>query len=68
MDLDAEGVEGLARLGAIADSLMLRTGGCSGCTFSGSCRVCRPMSRIFQEAKAPLVNYCQHGQPKEITR
>ncbi|MFC9818034.1 radical SAM protein [Streptomyces virginiae] len=68
VDLDTEGVEGLARLGAIADSLMLRTGGCAGCTLSGSCRVCRPMARIFQEAKAPLVNYCQHGQPKEITR
>jgi uncharacterized Fe-S cluster-containing radical SAM superfamily protein len=26
-----EGVEGLHRLGTIADSLMLRTGGCSGC-------------------------------------
>ncbi|WP_240804282.1 hypothetical protein [Streptomyces sp. A0592] len=68
VDLDAEGVEGLARLGAGADPLMLRTGGCAGCTLSGSCRVCRPMARIFQEAKAPLVSYCQHGQPKETTR
>ncbi|MET8412553.1 hypothetical protein ABZV34_31455 [Streptomyces sp. NPDC005195] len=57
-----EGVEGLARLGDIAESLMLRTGGCSGCTVSGTCRVCRPMAKVFQEAKAPLQNYCQHGE------
>ncbi|MCJ1677583.1 radical SAM protein [Streptomyces sp. APSN-46.1] len=67
VDLVAEGVEGLARLGSIADSLMLRTGGCEGCTLSGTCRVCRPMARLFQEAKAPLINYCQHGQPKETS-
>lgn len=65
IDLVAEGVEGLARLGGIADSLMLRTGGCSGCTLSGSCRVCRPMAKVFQEAKAPLKNYCQHE--KQVT-
>ncbi|WP_406482699.1 radical SAM protein [Streptomyces sp. NBC_01615] len=61
IDLIAEGVEGLTRLGGIAESLMLRTGGCSGCKLSDSCRVCRPMAKVFQEAKAPLVNYCQHG-------
>lgn len=61
IDLIAEGVEGLARLGGIAESLMLRTGGCSGCTLSGTCRVCRPMAKVFQAAKAPLENYCQHG-------
>ncbi|MFJ5037915.1 radical SAM protein [Streptomyces parvulus] len=60
IDLVAEGVEGLARLGGIADSLMLRTGGCTGCKLSGTCRVCRPMAKVFQEAKAPLENYCQH--------
>lgn len=65
IDLMAEGVEGLSRLGGIADSLMLRTGGCSGCQLSGSCRVCRPLAKLFQAAKAPLINYCQHGQPKE---
>ncbi|ELS51028.1 radical SAM protein [Streptomyces viridochromogenes] len=62
IDLIAEGVEGLARLGDIAESLMLRTGGCNGCQLSGTCRVCRPMAKVFQEAKAPLVNYCQHGE------
>ncbi|MGI5143939.1 radical SAM protein [Streptomyces sp. CA-106110] len=61
IDLIAEGVEGLARLGGNAESLMLRTGGCSGCKLSGTCRVCRPMAKVFQAAKAPLVNYCQHG-------
>ncbi|MEY2248685.1 radical SAM protein [Streptomyces sp. BF23-18] len=61
ISLTAEGVPGLARLGQIAESLMLRTGGCSGCKLSSTCRVCRPMARVFQEAKAPLRNYCQHG-------
>ncbi|MFJ7969653.1 radical SAM protein [Streptomyces sp. NPDC096324] len=61
IDLTAEGVPGLARLGRIAESLMLRTGGCSGCKLSATCRVCRPMARVFQAAEAPLVNYCQHG-------
>ncbi|WP_327722278.1 radical SAM protein [Streptomyces sp. NBC_00490] len=62
IDLITEGVEGLARLGQIADSLMLRTGGCNGCTLSGTCRVCRPMAKVLQEAKAPLKHYCQHGK------
>ncbi|MFJ9752301.1 radical SAM protein [Streptomyces chartreusis] len=64
VDLITEGVEGL---GGIADSLMLRTGGCSGCQLSGTCRVCRPMAKVFQEAKAPLHHYCQHGM-KESAR
>lgn len=64
IDLMAEGIEGLRRLGGIADKLMLRTGGCSGCALSGSCMVCRPLAKQFQEAKAPLINYCQHGQKK----
>lgn len=34
-----EGVEGLRRLGAVADSLLLRQGGCTGCTVSGTCGV-----------------------------
>ncbi|MEV6179913.1 radical SAM protein [Streptomyces sp. NPDC052015] len=62
ISLPNEGIEGLARLGAIADRLMLRTGGCSGCTLSGSCTVCRPLAKHFQEAKAPLASYCQHGR------
>ncbi|MFF7987126.1 radical SAM protein [Streptomyces sp. NPDC007901] len=62
IDLIAEGVEGLTRLGEIAESLMLRTGGCTGCQLSDTCRVCRPMAKVFQDAKAPLVNYCQHGE------
>ncbi|MER5450529.1 radical SAM protein [Streptomyces sp. NPDC002766] len=62
VDLITEGVDGLTRLGSIAESLMLRTGGCSGCTLSGTCRVCRPMAKVFQEAKAPLAHYCQHTE------
>jgi MoaA/NifB/PqqE/SkfB family radical SAM enzyme len=64
ISLPHEGIEGLARLGAIADRLMLRTGGCSGCSLAGSCRVCRPLAKHYQEAKAPLAAYCQHGDKK----
>lgn len=62
VDLIAEGVEGLTRLSGIADSLHTRSGGCSGCKLSGSCYVCRPLARLYQEAKAPLSAYCQHGR------
>jgi MoaA/NifB/PqqE/SkfB family radical SAM enzyme len=57
-----EGIEGLHRLGGIADSLMLRTGGCSGCALSGTCWTCRPLAKLYQDAKAPLHSYCQHGR------
>jgi MoaA/NifB/PqqE/SkfB family radical SAM enzyme len=61
IDLMREGLDGLRRLGGIADQLMLRTGGCSGCQLAGTCRVCRPLAKQYQEAKAPLTYYCQHG-------
>ena len=61
IDLMREGLDGLRRLGGIADKLMLRTGGCSGCQLAGTCRVCRPLAKQYQEAKAPLTYYCQHG-------
>jgi MoaA/NifB/PqqE/SkfB family radical SAM enzyme len=64
VDLMTEGLDGLRRLGDIADHLMLRTGGCSGCQLAGTCRVCRPLAKRFQEAKAPLGYYCQHGDTK----
>lgn len=64
ISLPAEGINGLARLGDIADRLMLRTGGCSGCQRSGSCTVCRPLAKHYQEAKAPLESYCQHGMKR----
>jgi MoaA/NifB/PqqE/SkfB family radical SAM enzyme len=57
-----EGAAGLTRLSAIADSLLLRTGGCSGCQLSGACTVCRPLAKRYQQARAPLHTYCQHGQ------
>lgn len=60
ISLMAEGLDGLLRLPAVADAQMLRTGGCSGCRLSATCRVCRPLARAYQEAKAPLETYCQH--------
>ena len=62
ISLADEGAAGLARLGAIADSLQLRTGGCAGCQLSGACTVCRPLAKRYQQARAPLHTYCQHGQ------
>jgi MoaA/NifB/PqqE/SkfB family radical SAM enzyme len=61
INLMVEGLAGLTRLPAIADAQMLRTGGCTGCALSGTCRVCRPMAKAYQTAKAPLSHYCQHG-------
>ncbi|MFM9445041.1 radical SAM protein [Streptomyces acidiscabies] len=61
ISLMTEGLDGLLRLPEIADAQMLRTGGCSGCQLSGTCRVCRPLAKAYQAAKAPLENYCQHG-------
>ncbi|MFB6554879.1 radical SAM protein [Streptomyces sp. NPDC056405] len=66
VNLMAEGLDGLLRLPGNADAQMLRTGGCSGCKLSKTCRVCRPLAKAYQEAKAPLANYCQHGM-KEVT-
>jgi MoaA/NifB/PqqE/SkfB family radical SAM enzyme len=60
-----EGVEGLSRLGVIADSLLLRQGGCSGCTLSGTCGTCMPLVQLYRKAKSPLANYCQHKEPRE---
>lgn len=59
-----EGIDGLARLGAIADRLMLRTGGCSGCSLSGTCSTCPPLARQYHNSKAPRASFCQHPDPK----
>ncbi|AEW98853.1 radical SAM protein [Streptantibioticus cattleyicolor] len=67
VNLMAEGLDGLLRLPAIADAEMLRSGGCSGCRLSATCRVCRPLAKAYQEAKAPLNTYCQHGNGDHIT-
>ncbi|GAA3505595.1 hypothetical protein GCM10019016_127080 [Streptomyces prasinosporus] len=64
IDLITEGVAGLARLGSIAGSLMLRTGGCSGCKLSATCRVCRPMAKVFPEARCSA----QHARGRNTAR
>jgi MoaA/NifB/PqqE/SkfB family radical SAM enzyme len=60
-----EGVDGLRRLGAIADSLLLRQGGCSGCSLQGTCGTCMPLVQLYRKAKAPLAAYCQHQEPRK---
>lgn len=61
-----EGAEGLRRLGAIADGLLLRRGGCSGCTLQGTCGTCMPLVQLYRKAKAPLDTYCQHRDTEEV--
>jgi hypothetical protein len=55
-------VDGLRRLGGIADTLLLRQGGCTGCTLSGGCGTCMPLATLYRKAKAPLASYCQHAE------
>jgi sulfatase maturation enzyme AslB (radical SAM superfamily) len=60
--LAAEGTEGLRRLGDIADQLLRRQGGCTGCTLSAMCGTCMPLAAKYRQAKAPLNRYCQHTE------
>ncbi|WP_276206362.1 radical SAM protein [Thermoactinospora rubra] len=64
--LMAEGVEGLSRLGEIADSLLVRQGGCTGCSLSASCGTCMPLVTLYRKAKSPLSRYCQHREREEV--
>jgi hypothetical protein len=61
-DLITEGPEGLRRLAAVADSLLTRHGGCTGCTLQKTCGTCMPLASLYRQAKARLETYCQHGE------
>jgi MoaA/NifB/PqqE/SkfB family radical SAM enzyme len=64
----AEGLTGLARLREIADSLLLRQGGCTGCTLQATCGTCMPLVQLYRKARSPLRTYCQHREPgKEVS-
>ena len=63
-----EGIGGLRRLGTIADSLLLRQGGCSNCTLRGTCGTCMPLVQLYRQANAPLVTYCQHREKEKQAR
>jgi MoaA/NifB/PqqE/SkfB family radical SAM enzyme len=65
VDILAEGIEGLTRLGQIADSLLRRQGGCTGCTLQDTCGTCMPLVQLYRKAKSPLSGYCQHKEPEE---
>jgi len=62
IDLIAEGADGLRRLAAVADSLLTRQGGCSGCTLQKTCGTCMPLANLYRQAQAPPEVFCQHGQ------
>lgn len=64
ISLVAEGVEGLGRLGGIADRLLERQGGRSGCALSGSCGTCMPLVTLYRRSNAPLAYYCQHTEER----
>ncbi|MEV4414027.1 radical SAM protein [Catellatospora sp. NPDC049609] len=66
IDLLAEGVEGLRRLGGIADGLLARQGGCSGCGVQGTCGTCMPLVQLYRKAKSPMERYCQHRESGEV--
>lgn len=65
VDLLAEGPNGLYRLAEIADGLLLRQGGCTGCQLQGACGTCMPLVQLYRKAQAPLEAYCQHRNPRE---
>ncbi|MFD0685940.1 radical SAM protein [Actinomadura fibrosa] len=62
ISLPEQGVTGLAALRPIADGLLRRQAGCSGCTLSSTCGTCMPLVTLFRKAKAPLATYCQHTE------
>jgi uncharacterized Fe-S cluster-containing radical SAM superfamily protein len=62
ISLADEGVEGMHRLGEIADQLLHRQGGCTGCALSAACGTCMPLAALYRQARAPLNRYCQHGK------
>ncbi|MFD8493770.1 radical SAM protein [Amycolatopsis sp. NPDC059657] len=66
ISLVSEGIDGLRRLAGIADGLLLRQGGCTGCQLSGTCGTCMPLASLFRKAKAPLANYCQHTEERKV--
>ncbi|MEV0776330.1 radical SAM protein [Streptomyces sp. NPDC050428] len=66
LPLLTEGLDGLSKLGGIADQALLRQGGCSGCQLSEQCSTCMPLAQRYRQANAPLGSYCQHT-PKEVT-
>ena len=68
VSLIEEGADGLRRLGAIADDLLLRQGGCSNCTLQGTCGTCMPLVQLYRQANAPLVTYCQHREKEKQAR
>jgi MoaA/NifB/PqqE/SkfB family radical SAM enzyme len=69
IDLPAEGTDGLARLGEIADRLLRRQDGCAGCQLQTSCGTCMPLVQLYRKARAPLSVYCQHKEPdREVSR
>lgn len=60
--LPDEGIDGLRRLGDIADDLLRRQGGCTGCGLQASCVTCMPLVTLYRKAAAPLATYCQHKE------
>jgi MoaA/NifB/PqqE/SkfB family radical SAM enzyme len=59
--LISDGLAGLQRLGGIADTLLGRQGGCTGCTLQGSCGTCMRLVQLYRKASAPLAPTASTG-------
>ncbi len=57
------GSKGLVRLGQIAEGLLRRQGGCTGCALQGTCGTFMPLVQLYRKASASLALYCQHKEP-----
>jgi hypothetical protein len=69
IDLLAEGIGGLRRLGGIANGLLTRQGGCAGCAVQGTCGTCMPLVQLYRQAKSPLERGgAGRGRPAEPGR
>jgi MoaA/NifB/PqqE/SkfB family radical SAM enzyme len=64
VNLITEGADGLRRLAAIADTLLTRQGGCTGCALQKTCGTCMPLATLYRQASAPLELFCQHGHER----
>ncbi|MFI6662280.1 hypothetical protein ACIBL8_42990 [Streptomyces sp. NPDC050523] len=50
VNLMTKRLHALPRLGGIVAFLQVRTGGYAGCSKAGTCRACRPLAKLDQEA------------------
>jgi len=60
VDIINEGVAGLDKLPVIADQMLTRGDGCTGCNLALSCATCPVIVNKYRMAKADKAFFCQH--------